>query len=92
MTKKIIQIIPGGGWKAVYADAEGNQNSRDVICWAVTNDDGETSVEGMIAEETVTRFVTDDNKFAGYQTPTGQYDLTARCKTIADLIREKKLR
>src|SRR5687768_9581474 len=51
MTKKIIHIIPGGGWKAIFADIEGKQNPRDLVCWAAIEDTGETSVEGMVARE-----------------------------------------
>ena len=92
MTKKIIHIIPGGGWKAIFADIEGKQIPRDLVCWAAIEDTGETSVEGMVASEGFIEFAPDNHTFAGYQTPSNEYDFTQKCENMGKLLKEGKLK
>jgi hypothetical protein len=92
MTKKIIHIMPAGGWKAIFADAEGKQNPRDLVCWAALEDSGETSVEGMVAREGYIEFAPDNHTFAGYQTPSDEYDYKQKCEHMGTLLKEGKLK
>ncbi|HWB07542.1 MAG TPA: DUF6253 family protein [Verrucomicrobiales bacterium] len=92
MTKKILHIIPGGGWKAIFADAEGQQNPRDLVCWAAIEDTGETSVEGMVARDGFIEFAPEDYRFAGYQTPSNEYDFKEKCESMGKQIKEGRLR
>ena len=92
MTKKIIHIIPAGGWKAIFADAEGKQNPRDLVCWAAIEDTGETSVEGMVAHDGFIEFAPDKHTFAGYQTPGNDYDFKQKCESMGVQLKEGKLR
>jgi|GEM_PF-2515721 len=92
MTKKILHIIPGGGWKAIFADVEGKQVPRDLVCWAAIEDTGETSVEGMVAREGYIEFAPDNHTFAGYQTPSNEYDYKQKCESMGTLLKEGKLK
>ena len=92
MTKKIIHIIPGGGWKAIFADIEGKQNPRDLVCWAALEDTGETSVEGMVARDGSIAFAPDDYTFAGYQNPSNEYDFKQKCEHLGTQLKEGKLK
>jgi hypothetical protein len=92
MTKKIIHIMPAEGWKAIFADSEGKQIPRDLVCWAALEDSGETSVEGMVAREGYIEFAPDNHTFAGYQTPSDEYDYKQKCEHMGTLLKEGKLK
>jgi hypothetical protein len=71
--KKILQIIPSGGWKAVYALDDGQTLVLDLICWALVEERGETSVEGMVGPD-YADFADEESNFLGYQSPSGEPD------------------
>ena len=90
MHAKLLQITPGGGWKAVFAADDGQPFCRELACWAIVNDRDETFLEGFVVSGTMTRAASDDNHFAGYQSPSGDPPLASFEKSCATLAKTAK--
>jgi hypothetical protein len=68
--EKILQIIPSGGWKAVFAGDE-KPLFLDLVCWALVVQDGETYVRGMVGHKEV-ESIHNDPGFLGYKPPSSE--------------------
>jgi len=71
--KKILQIIPAGGWRAVYAvrqeDGTYKQEASPLVCWAlIKHPEHGVIVEGMESGDWVD-FCEDTCGFLGYIGP-----------------------
>ena len=84
--RKLLQIIPAGGWLVVYKDEDKKQFRIPLACWAlcVSEDDGEKvySVEGMQGFDYVDFCVEDDN-FVGYR--HGSEPMLEKLKPLCDI-------
>ena len=85
MHANITQITPGAGWKAVFAADDGTPRTQELVCWAAVHDRDETYLEGFVAVEAMTRPASDDKRFAGYQSPSGEPPLASFEKSCAHL-------
>lgn len=79
LDKKIIQIIPSDGWKAVYRNSEdGKPFACALPCWALVEDkDGFRYVAGMDtgAGEDWLEVIEDVGNFVGYTHESDKRDL-----------------
>lgn len=66
--KQVKQIIPAEGWRAVYKEDDGSLFVQPLCCWAVVDENGDTSVVGMDASDMV-EACDEASNFLGYIGP-----------------------
>ena len=66
--EEIQQIIPAGGWAAVYTEA-GGERSYPLICWALVEDsrNGERRVIGMLPDGNYVNAAADVSNFLKFE-------------------------
>jgi hypothetical protein len=63
----IHTIIPATGWWAVFAEPQSNGSHREPLsCWALVEEDGMRTIEGMSADLGQYLPVTTERDFVGY--------------------------
>ncbi len=71
--KKILQIMPADGWSARFRVEEPGMDVEDyfddLTCWALIEADGQTCVEGMVAQGGIVDFCEDVVNFVDYWSP-----------------------
>lgn len=67
---KITQIIPAVGWQAMYEDSNHSEQTFvfPLACFAVIEDDGQSTVVGLVASDMV-HSAEDDSNFIRYVGP-----------------------
>ena len=65
--KKILQIVTADSWEATFHEVDGEHvENEPIICFALVEEDGETSVEGMYAQDGCIDFCESITNFNSY--------------------------
>lgn len=71
--KQVKQIIPADGWRACYEESNGEILVEPVCCWAIVEEDGDSFIVGMDADNPVEP-CSDASNFVGYIGPGESVD------------------